>query len=305
MNDIRLQILGSGSAVPTKQRNQSAQVLTLHNKSFLIDCGEGTQIQMVKHSVPTGRMSHIFISHLHGDHCFGLMGLLSTLGMRGHGGTVVIHSHPKLEQFLRPVLDYFCRDLTFNVEFASFSDLQPEAIYEDKSLTVTTIPLKHSLPSNGFLFREKEKERHIIREKIDFYNVPVREIPRIKQGADFVTAEGIVVPNKYLTVAASPPFSYAYCSDTMYTEKFIPIIEKVDVLYHEATFLHEHLSRATSTMHSTSIQAATIAQKAQVGKLIIGHFSARYEKPDGLLREAQSIFPNTEIAEDGKIFSLA
>lgn len=305
MNDIRLQILGAGSAMPTKRFFQPAQFFSLRNKSFLIDCGEGTQIQFVRQSVPTGRLSHIFISHLHGDHCFGLLGLLSTLGMRSHGGTIVVHSHPMLETLMRPALDYFCRDLSFPVEFAPFSPSESEVIYEDKSLSVTTIPLKHTLPSAGFLFKEKESERHIIRQKIDFYNIPVKEVPLIKQGADFVTAEGEVIPNKQLTTDPTPSFSYAYCSDTLYTERFLPLIEKVDVLYHEATFLHEHLAKAKATMHTTSLQAAQLAEKAQVGKLIIGHYSARYQDPFPLLEEARSVFPKTSMAEDGKLFNFS
>ncbi|MBR5972256.1 MAG: ribonuclease Z [Paludibacteraceae bacterium] len=304
MTDTRLQILGSGSAMPTKTRNQVSQVLSLHNKSFMIDCGEATQVQMVRCSVSVSRLNHIFISHLHGDHCFGLVGLISTLGMKSRTADLYIHSHPALEPLLRPLLNFFCRDLSFRVFFEPYSQSSSEILYEDRSLIVSSFPLKHSLPSSGFLFKEKEKERHVLPEKLKFYRVPVKEIAAIKNGADFITDEGIVVPNAHLTTPPSPSISYAYCSDTVYDEKIIPYIEGVTLLYHEATFLHEHLSKAKATMHTTALQAATIAAKANVNRLLIGHFSARYIDTSPLLKEAQSVFPNTSLVEDGAIFDL-
>ncbi len=304
MTDVRLEILGSGSAIPTKNRNQAAQILSLHNKSFMIDCGEATQHQMIRHAVSTSRMNHIFISHLHGDHCFGLLGLISTLGMRGRTADLYIHSHSALEPLLRPSLNFFCRDLSFEVKFEPYDHTSASVLYEDRGLVVSTFPLKHSLPSSGFLFKEKEKERHIISDKIKFYNIPIKQIPLIKQGADFITEEGVVIPNSQLTTSPSPSKSYAYCSDTVCLEKIIPFVENVDLLYHEATFLHEHLGRAKATMHSTALQAATLAQMAQVKHLLIGHFSARYDSLLPLLEEAKSVFPNTSIAEDGKFFDF-
>ncbi len=304
MSDIKLQILGSGSAMPTKTRNQVSQVLSLHNKSFMIDCGEATQVQMVRCSASVSRLSHIFISHLHGDHCFGLIGLISTLGMKSRTSDLYIHSHAALEPLLQPLLKFFCRDLPFKVFFEPYTQSSSEILFEDRGIIVSSFPLKHSLPSSGFLFKEKEKERHAIPEKLKFYNVPIKEIAAIKNGADFVTSEGVVVPNAQLTTAPSPSFSYAYCSDTIYDEKIIPYIEGVNLLYHEATFLHEHLSKAKATMHTTSLQAATIAAKAKVDKLLIGHFSARYMDLDPLLKEAQTVFPNTCLVNDGAIFNL-
>lgn len=304
MTDLRLQILGSGSAMPTKSRNQVAQVLSLHNKTFLIDCGEATQVQMVRFAVSTSRLNHIFISHLHGDHCFGLIGLISTLGMRGRTADLYIHSHPALEPLLSPALNFFCRDLPFKVIFQPYDHTSTEVIFEDRSMEVSVFPLKHSLPSSGFLIKEKEKERHIIPEKVKFYQVPVKEIPLIKQGADYITAEGEIIPNNHLTSDPSPSKSFAYCSDTIYDEKILPYIEGVDLLYHEATFLHEHLAKAKSTMHTTALQAATLAQKAHVHRLLIGHFSARYDDLSPLLKEAQSVFPETSIVKDGAIFDL-
>ena len=304
MSDFCLQILGSGSAKPTKNRNQTAQYLSLHNKSFLIDCGEATQVQMVQYSISTSRLNHIFISHLHGDHCFGLIGLISSLGLYGRTANLYIHAHPMLEQLLRPALNYFCRDLSYSVFFEPYSHSSTEVIYEDRGLKVSVFPLKHSISSSGFLFCEKEKERHIISEKVKFFNVPVKQIPLIKQGADFVTDEGVTIPNSQLTTDPAPSLSYAYCSDTMYSEKILPFIEGVDLLFHEATFLHSQLAKAEATMHTTALQAAMIAEKAHVKQLMIGHFSARYDDLSPLLKEAQTIFPNTILAKDGLIVKL-
>lgn len=270
----------------------------------MIDCGEATQVQMVRCSVSLSRMNHIFISHLHGDHCFGLVGLISTLGMKSRTSDLYIHSHAALEPLIQPLLKFFCRDLPFKVFFEPYTQSSSEILFEDRGIIVSSFPLKHSLPSSGFLFKEKEKERHAIPEKLKFYNVPIKEIAAIKNGADFITSEGVVVPNAQLTTAPSPSFSYAYCSDTVYDEKIIPYIEGVNLLYHEATFLHEHLSKAKATMHTTALQAATIAAKAKVDKLLIGHFSARYTDLNPLLKEAQTVFPNTCLVNDGAIFNL-
>ncbi|MCQ2218713.1 MAG: ribonuclease Z [Paludibacteraceae bacterium] len=299
MENFKLQILGSGSALPTKTHNQPSQVLSLREKSFMIDCGEGTQRQMLASKVKISRLNNIFISHLHGDHCFGLIGLISTLGMFNRTADLYIHSHPSLQGILEPLISTFCNDLTYKVCFEPFSPANSEVIYEDRSLTVASIPLKHKLPTSGFLFSEKERERNIIREKIDFYKIPLSSIPLIKQGADFVTEDGLVVPNAHLTLNPVPPKKYAYCSDTMYIERILPFIDSVDCLYHESTYLHEDLSKAKSTMHSTALQAATLASKANVKQLLLGHFSARYDDFQPFLEEAKSIFPNTHLCQDG------
>ncbi len=304
MEKFQLQILGCGSAKPTKKYNQSSQLLTIREKVFLIDCGEGTQRQIAKYSAKISRLNHIFISHLHGDHCLGIMGLITTLGMLGRTAGLHIHAHPDLEKLLRPQIDYFCQGTLFQVFFQPFNPSRYELLYEDRSVKVYSIPLKHKVPTCGFLFSEKEKDNHIKKEMIDFYQIPVKEIPGIKKGADFVTAEGELIPNHRLTTPPAPPKKYAYCSDTAYAEKIIPMIENVDCLFHEATFLQEHLSRAKETMHSTAIQAATIAQKANVKQLILGHYSARYENVSGLLAEAKTVFENTFLSKDGKTFDF-
>lgn len=302
MENFCLQTLGCGSALPTRQYNQTAQILHVREKAFLIDCGEGTQRQMIRYNVKTSRLNHVFISHLHGDHCFGVIGLITTLGLLGRTADLHIHSHSDLEKNLRPMIDYFCQGMSYHVFFQPFNPNKNELLYEDRSLKVHSIPLKHKVPTCGFLFSEKEKDNHIRREMIDFYQIPIREIPLIKKGADFVTSEGEIIPNNRLTTPAEPPKKYAYCSDTAYSEKIIPFIENIDCLFHEATFLQKHKARAKETMHTTALQAATIAQKAAVKQLIIGHYSARYDDASELLTEAKSVFENTLLSEDGKVF---
>lgn len=297
-------ILGCGSALPTRINYPSSQLLELRDKQFLIDCGEGCQIRMRQYAVKTNRLNHIFISHLHGDHCFGLIGLLSSFGMLDRTADMHIHAHPDLEKILRAQLDYFCEGMPYKVFFEPINPSRHELVYEDRSVEVYSIPLKHRVPCCGYLFAEKERERHIIREMIDAYQVPVREIARIKQGADFVTEDGRVISNERLTTPASPAIRYAYCSDTAYSEKIIPWIEGVDCLYHEATFDSSLLPRAKETMHSTARQAAEIARMARVRQLIIGHFSARYTNQQLLLDEARSVFEATTLAKDGGVYKI-
>lgn len=297
-------ILGCGSALPTRINYPSSQLLELRDKQFLIDCGEGCQIRMRQYAVKTNRLNHIFISHLHGDHCFGLIGLLSSFGMLDRTADMHIHAHPDLEKILRAQLDYFCEGMPYKVFFEPINPSRHELVYEDRSVEVYSIPLKHRVPCCGYLFAEKERERHIIREMIDAYQVPIREIARIKQGADFVTEDGRVISNERLTTPASPAIRYAYCSDTAYSEKIIPWIEGVDCLYHEATFDSSLLPRAKETMHSTALQAAEIARMARVRQLIIGHFSARYTNQQLLLDEARSVFEATTLAKDGGVYKI-
>lgn len=301
MND-KLHILGSGSALPTKNNFPTSQILELRDKQYMIDCGEGTQIRLNQMGLKTTRLGHIFISHLHGDHVFGLIGYIATYGMLNRTADLHIHSHPDLERLLTPMLNYFCAESPFKIEFHPINPAVSTLIYEDRSVEVYTIPLRHRVPACGFLFQEKSGLRHIKREMIDFYDVPVSKINKIKLGEDFVNDEGEVIPNEVFTTPPTPPIRYAYCSDTAYNESVIPIIEGVDLLYHEATFAESEILRARQTMHSTAKQAATIAKKANVKKLILGHFSARYADKTILLNEAREIFENTELAADMKVF---
>lgn len=294
----QLHIIGSGSALPTKDNFPSSQILEIREKQYMIDCGEGTQIRIKQMKLKMGRLGHIFISHLHGDHCFGLIGLISTFGMMNRTADLHIHAHPDLERILEPQLQYFCAESPFKVIFHPINPAVNELIYQDRSVEVYTIPLKHRVPCCGFLFQEKQGFRHIKRDMIDFYKVPTSQINKIKIGEDFVTDEGETIPNNVLTNPPTPVFRYAYCSDTAYYEKVIPIIKNVDLLYHEATFADDEKLRARQTMHSTAHQAAEIAKKAEVKKLIIGHYSARYANKNILLKEAKEVFENTELSED-------
>ncbi|MBB4036280.1 ribonuclease Z [Dysgonomonas hofstadii] len=299
MEKFELDILGCGSATPTTLHNPSSQVLNVRDKLFMIDCGESTQLQLRRSRLRFGRLNRIFISHLHGDHCFGLIGLISTLGLLGRTGDLYIHSVAGLEEILRPEINFFCKDSPFQVKIEIFDPKKSEIIYDDRSVTVKTIPLFHRVPCAGFLFTEKQKEAHLIPDMIKFYNIPVKELVKIKQGADFVTEDGKVIPHSLLTKPAEPARSYAYCSDTAYSEKVVPIIEGVDLLYHEATFADEDAARAASTGHSTARQAAQVALQANVKKLMLGHFSARYTDNRILLNEAKEVFSNTMLANEG------
>ena len=298
MEKFELHILGCGSALPTTRHFPTSQIVNVRDKLFMIDCGEGAQLQFRKSHLKFSRLNHIFISHLHGDHCFGLLGLISTLNLLGRTAELHIHSPKGLETLLTPMLDFFNRQMTYKILFHEFDTKEPMQIYEDRSLTVTTIPLRHRMPCCGFLFAEKRRPSHIIREMVDFYQVPVYELNRIKNGADYVTPEGKTVSNNLLTRPSAPSRSYAYCSDTIYLPSIVEQIKGVDLLFHEATFANEDAPRAKETFHTTAAQAAEIARRAEVKKLLIGHFSARYEDENILLQEASAIFPDTQLAKE-------
>lgn len=298
MEKFELHILGCGSALSTTRHFPTSQIVNVRDKLFMIDCGEGAQLQFRKSHLKFSRLNHIFISHLHGDHCFGLLGLISTLNLLGRTAELHIHSPKGLETLLTPMLDFFNRQMTYKILFHEFDTKEPMQIYEDRSLTVTTIPLRHRMPCCGFLFAEKRRPNHIIREMVDFYQVPVYELNRIKNGADYVTPEGKTVSNNLLTRPSAPSRSYAYCSDTIYLPSIVEQIKGVDLLFHEATFANEDAPRAKETFHTTAAQAAEIARKAEVKKLLIGHFSARYEDENILLQEASAIFPDTQLAKE-------
>ena len=304
MAEFNINILGCGSALPTTRHLATSQIVDLRDKLYMIDCGEGTQVQMRRMRVRFGRLAPIFISHLHGDHCFGLPGLISTLGMLGRTGELVVHGPKEVETYLRPVMDLFCRGMEFEVRFNPVDTRSHSLVMEDRSLSVYSIPLKHRIPTCGYLFAEKPKEAHIIREMTDFYQVPVRCMKDIKQGQDYVTPEGEVVPNSRLTRPAAPPKRYAFCSDTAYNRSIIPIIEGADLLYHEATFAECDLARAKETFHSTARQAAEIARDAHVKRLVIGHYSARYEDLSELHREAEAVFPGTILGNEGTVIPV-
>lgn len=298
MEKFELTILGCGSAKPTTRHFPSSQVLNVRDKLFMIDCGEGTQLQYCRNKLSFNRLNHIFISHLHGDHLFGLPGLISTFNLLSRTADLHVHSPKGLQQMMQPIMDYCNYDMSYQVFFHEFDTNQSAMIFEDRTLTVTTIPLKHRVPTCGFLFKEKEGLRHIRRDMIDAYEIPIAYINNIKAGADFVLPDGEVIANDRLTTPASKAHSYAYCSDTMYHPQIVEQVRGVDLLYHEATYAAEHETKAQLHFHSTTLQAAQIAKDAQVSQLLIGHFSARYDDENKLLEEAKSIFPNTILAQE-------
>ena len=304
MNKFQVTILGCGSAIPTTMHNPPSQLVDLNEKLFMIDCGEGTQLQMRKFKTRMNKLHSVFISHLHGDHIFGLPGLLSTLSMLGRTGDLHIYAHKEINILIKPFLIYMGKHMSFKIKLFPLNSERQELLFENKSVRISSFPLKHRIATNGFLFEEKKSPRHIIRERIDFHQIPFIQIPDIKEGADFVTSDGTVIRNDLLTSPGNPPRRYAYCSDTAYAPEIIPYIRNVDMLYHEATFAESELARAGETYHSTARQAAEIARAANVKQLVIGHYSSRYNELGVLLKEAIAIFPNTELAIEGKVFDL-
>lgn len=296
--------MGCGSALPTTRHNASSQVVRIGNKQFMIDCGEGTQLQLRRNRIHFSFINHIFISHLHGDHCFGLIGLISTFGLLGRTAPLHIYADPMLETLMKPQLDYFCKGINYPIFFHGIDAREHRTIYEDNTITVETLPLKHRIPCCGFLFKEKPKKRHLIGDVANYYNIPAYMRQAIKEGADYTAPDGETIPNSRLTRDADPSRSYAYCSDTLPCHENIGYLKGADLLYHEATFAQSEKGRAAQTFHSTARQAAEIASLSNVKRLVIGHFSSRYEETDILKEEATEIFNETSVAEEGAIFNI-
>ncbi len=300
---FELTVLGSNSSIPAVNRNPSAQILNIRDRYFLIDCGEGTQLQLRKSHIKMQRIGHIFVSHLHGDHYFGLVGLLSTMNLLGREKPLTIFGPAGLEKIINMQLEIGDR-LRFKLEFKQVPNKSGEVLLDDAMVRVTTVKLNHRIPTTGFVFHEKQSARKMRKEAIAEFEVPVSQISAIKGGADFTRPNGEVVPNRHLTLDPPRARSFAYCSDTCYDESIVPEITGVDLLYHEATFLNDKADRAKATLHSTSTQAATIADKAGVGRLIVGHYSARYRDLEPFLDEARPIFPNTDLAIEGQSYQV-
>jgi ribonuclease Z len=301
---MKLTILGSSSALPTSERYPSAHVLNAHERFYLIDCGEGTQMQMRKNRIRFGKINHIFISHLHGDHIFGLYGLLSTFSLMGRSNPLHLFAPEDYDRILRMHLNDFDIHLNYEIDFVPLGGKDPVKILDDKYITVTSFPLEHRIPSFGFLFREKPADRKIIREYILQYEIPVAKIRGIKKGEDFIRSDDTVVKNETITLPPPDPLSYAYCSDTKYFPRLRTYVKGVNLLYHESTFDKSKKDLADLTGHSTSIGAARVAFEAEVEALIIGHFSARYKDVSLIVEEARTIFPMTFAAEDGKTYEV-
>jgi ribonuclease Z len=297
-------ILGSSSAIPTSKRNLTAHLVNHDERFFLIDCGEGTQIQLQRFRTKYLRINHIFISHLHGDHIFGLFGLISSLSMMGRKNTLHIYSPGKIKDLLHLHFAFMGETLNYEIEFHELDAKVSQEIYDDGKLIVTTIPLRHRVPCVGYCFREHKKPLNIRKECIERYQLGIKDIVDIKQGADFVLENGKVIPNKDLTTEPVPPKSYAFCSDTKALQRIVPYIANVDLLYHESTFLNEDAKLAKATYHTTTGQAAQLALEANVKKLVIGHLSSRYKDESRFIKEVRDVFPNAVMAEDGMVIEV-
>lgn len=298
-------VIGSNSAIPAHGRHPSAQVVTIHDKVYLIDCGEGTQIRLNEFGIKWMKTNQIFISHLHGDHYFGLIGVVSTCHLMRRNRPLDIYGPAGLEEIIRGQLLAGQTELVYELRFHVLDPTRSERIYENEDITVDTIVLNHRIPCLGFIFREKQRQRKIIREKLDALQIPVELIPDIKAGKDILDeATGERILNSEITIDPPRPRSYAYCCDTAYFPDLVPDIKGVDLLYHDSTFSEDSEQRAADTYHSTTKQAASIAVVAEVGKLMIGHFSSKYDDLQPLLKEAQEIFPNTVLAIEGRTTTI-
>ena len=301
---FKLTILGCNSAVPTLERHPTAQLLNANERFFLIDCGEGTQVRLRKYQLSFQRINHIFISHLHGDHYFGLIGLISSMHLLGRNKDLHIYAHQELKAIIDLQLEASNTELNYPLFFHPISETNEQVLYEDEKISVSNVILNHSIKCSGFIFKEKKSKRRISKDKIEKYNISFDKYNGIKEGADWIADNGDVIKNKEITTKNSPAHSYAFCTDTLYDEALVEKIKGVDLLYHEATFKKELSERAKETGHSTTFDAATIARKAVVKHLMIGHFSQRYRNLDELLVEAKEFFENTHLAESGLVLDF-
>ncbi len=297
-------ILGCGAAVPTGKHNPTAQVVNLHDKLFLIDCGEGTQMQLRKFKIRFQRINQVFISHLHGDHYLGLMGFISSMHLLGRKTPLTIYAPSDLKMIVEIQLKASQTFLDYKIEFVTTSDKEKTMIFEDKSLKVYSFPLKHRIECCGFLFEEKERKPKILKNFVTQYNLEPGQIIQLKRGNKVLLESGLEIDPEEVCTPADAPRSYAFCSDTAPSEKVISAIQNVTVLYHEATFLEEEKARAKSTFHSTAGQAAGVASKANAGLLILGHFSSRYTDDTQFAEEARVLFSNVQLADEGKTFII-
>lgn len=299
MEPLTLHILGCGSARPTHKHNPSSQVLDCRGKLFMIDCGEGTQVAFTRNRLNMNRLGHIFISHNHGDHVFGLPGLVCTMSLMGRTADLHIHAPADVKPLLEMVEQHYCECLGYKLVFHPVDTAANTLVHEDRSLEVWSLPLRHRVPCCGYLFREKPLLPHIRRDMIDAFHIPFSQINNIKNGSGWTTPDGTFLPHEKLTTPADPPRSFAYCSDTLYMPALAPLLKDVTLLYHEATYTSEMEQRAKQNAHSTAAQAARIAQAAQASRLCIGHYSACIDDENALLQEARAIFPRTILAREG------
>jgi ribonuclease Z len=299
---LSLTILGNNSAIPAFGRNPTSQVLQNLDECFLIDCGEGTQLQLTRYKIRRSKINHIFISHLHGDHYFGLIGLISSMGLQGRTADLYIYAPALLENILQLQLEAAKTTLPFPLHFKA---LEGEgSIYVGQKITVEIFKVSHRIDCWGFLFRERKNPRSLDPERVKSYEIPASFYDALQKGSDYTTKKGTIIPNEEVTVPNTAGRSYAYCADTIYDERIAEKVKQVNVLYHEATYLKDLEERAAARFHSTTTQAASIALKAGVDRLLIGHFSSKYELLDEFLSEASEVFPQTELALEGLCFKI-
>lgn len=299
---LSLTILGNNSAIPAFGRNPTSQVLQNLDECFLIDCGEGTQLQLSRYKIKRSKINHVFISHLHGDHYFGLIGLISSMGLQGRTADLYIYAPAMLETILLLQLEAANTTLPFPLHFKA---LEGEgSIYEGQKITVEIFKVSHRIDCWGFLFRERKNPRKLDPERVKSYEIPASFYDALQKGSDYTTKKGTIIPNEEVTIPNTAGRSYAYCADTIYDERIAEKVNQVNVLYHEATYLKDLEERAAARFHSTTTQAASIALKAGVDRLLIGHFSSKYELLDEFLSEACEVFPQTELALEGLCFKI-
>lgn len=304
MQPFKVHILGCGSALPTGHHNPSSQVVEIRGKMFMVDCGEGTQGQVRRSRINFTKLYAIFISHLHGDHVLGLVGMISTFGLQGRTAPLHVYAPQAYEQLFHAEMKMFCSTLDYEIIFHPIDTSLNKVIYEDRSLTVETIPLHHRMPCSGFLFREKQGDRHINPKAMDFYNVPRSQVNNLRAGLDWISPDGEVVPNEQLTTPPDPVRSYAYCSDTRYMPALGDRLKGVTVLYHEATYCEDMKDKAVKYLHSTAREAALTAKAAGAEKLLLGHYSQRYTDERPLLEEAKAVFKNSFLTDEQKTFNI-
>jgi len=301
---FKLTVLGCSSAIPTIDRNPTAQLLNVNERFFLIDCGEGTQVQLRKYQLSFQRINHIFISHLHGDHYFGLIGLISSMHLLGRNKELHIYAHKELKEIVDLQFKASNTELNYPLFFHSLPEDNEAPILEDNNIKVSNLILDHSIKCSGFLFEEKRSKRKIIKSEVEKYNVPFDKMNSLKDGADWISSNGEIISNSILTSENSLPHKYAFCSDTRYNESLIEKIKEVDLLYHETTFMKDLEDRAEQTGHTTTLQAAAIAKKAKVKRLLIGHYSQRYKNLDDLLDETKNTFSNSCLSFAGLVIDF-
>jgi len=303
--NFEVTILGSGAAVPTLRRNPTSQYVVCNDRHILIDCGEGTQMQIRNYGIRFQRLTHILISHLHGDHFFGLVGLLSTMHLMGRDKGITVYGPKELESIIKSQLEIGGAKLDFDLQFVATDPKNSQLIFEDKLIEIHSFPLKHRIPTTGFLIREKAKEFNLNGEAIKGSGLKIEHFHLLKKGEDVLDEDGQIFRFKDYTFPPKPSYSYAFCSDTKYDVSIVPYVKDGSVLYHEATFIEKDSERAKATFHSTAAQAADIAKRANAGKLYLGHLSARYESTAAHLFEAAKFFDNTEVVEDGMKFTIS